>query len=185
MISLPISEQRQSFDDARLEDVVEHSDHPKVAGFAELWHARCAPAALPDRDQFEIEDLAPWFGHVIIMDVLDGGADFRYRMVGTTITRFLNRDYSGRTVRESNYSGAQAKVLDTFRRPVMAGKPIIRRGHVVWAKDKTWRTYQSVHCPITAGGEETAMTIGVLYFGLDPVTGPNGSRWQNLTQSRR
>lgn len=161
-----------SLDDPQAHDVVDHSDHPMVEGFAALWQAKLGTAVAPDRADFAIEELAPWFGHVIIMDMLEGGADFRYRLVGTAITQFLNRDYTGRTVMQSNYSGARDKVLDTFHRPVREGRPVFRRGHVIWAVDKSWRTYQSVHCPLTAGGKDVAMTMGALYFSLDPVTDP-------------
>ncbi|SDG55581.1 MULTISPECIES: PAS domain-containing protein [Thalassobaculum] len=174
MKSLKRSSQAGSFDDSREHDVVDHCDHPMVAGFADLWHGKRGSRAVPDRADFEFEELAPWFGHVIIMDMLEDAADFRYRLVGTAVTGFLNRDYTGRTVMESNYSGAQQKVLDTFRRPAREGRPVFRRGYVIWAVDKSWRTYQSVHCPITAGGTGIAMTIGVLYFSLDPVMAPDG-----------
>ncbi|MDF1792810.1 MAG: PAS domain-containing protein [Thalassobaculaceae bacterium] len=179
MISLKRPAASPSLGKSTLHDVVERCDHPMVSGFAEIWEAKRGARAMPDRGDFEIEDLAPWFGHVIIMDIIDGGANFRYRLVGTTITKFLNRDYTGRTVLECNYSGAQGKILDTFRRPITEGGPVFRDGHVAWAADKTWRNYQSVHCPVAAGGSEPAMTIGVLYFGNDPVTGPNGSRWKS------
>ncbi len=164
----------------RNSDVVARSNHPDVCAFADLWQARRQGRSIPDRAEFGIEDLVPWFGHVIIMDVIDGGTDFRYRMIGTQITRFLNRDYTGGTVLESNYGGARDKVIDTFRRPIVKSGPVFRHGYVAWAVDKTWRTYQSVHCPVTAfGSAGAAMTIGVLYFGETPVTGPNGSRWED------
>lgn len=162
-------------DDPVTDDVVSRSDHPMVDAFAELWRAKCGGAGAPDRADFALEELAPWFGHVIIMDMLEGGADFRYRLVGTAVTQFLDRDYTGRTVLGSNYSGAREQVLDTFRRPVLEGRPVFRSGHVIWARDRSWRRYQSVHCPITAGGTDVAMTIGVLYFGRDPVPDPRAS----------
>lgn len=158
-------------------DVVERPSQPKIAEFGALWHAKRRGAALPDRADFPVEELVPWLGNVIIMDVIDGGADFRYRLIGTTITRFLNRDYTGKTILESDYSGRRENVLDTFSRPLIEGRPVYREGYVVWAVDKTWRTYQSVHCPITNGGASAEMTIGVLSFSDNPVTGPNGSRW--------
>lgn len=173
MKSLKSPSKTALFDDPKAHDVVDGSDHPKIVGFADLWRAKRGSAAAPDRADFSLEELAPWFGHVIIMDLIEGGQDFKYRMVGTAITQFLNRDYTGRTVLESNYSGAKDKVLDTFQRPVREGRPVFRRGHVIWARDKSWRTYQSVHCPITAADAGVAMTIGVLYFSLDPVTAPS------------
>lgn len=173
-----------SFDNAQGHDVVERCDHPMVGAFADLWRERCGASSIPDRADLGFEDLAPWFGHVIIMDVLDGGADFRYRLIGTGITGFLGRDYTGRKVKESNFSGAREEILDTFRRPVVEGGPVFRQGFVVWARDRTWRTYSSVHCPLTAGGSAIEKTIGVLYFGADPVSGPDGSRHVDLGRGR-
>lgn len=175
MISLQRTSKTAVFDDPRAHDVVEASDHPMVARFADLWHAKRGSSAAPGRSDFELDELAPWFGHVIIMDIIEGGEDFRYRMVGTAITQFLNRDYTGRTVLESNYSGALDQILDTFQRPVREGRPVFRCGHVIWARDKSWRTYQSVHCPITAADAGVAMTIGVLYFSPAPVIAPAGA----------
>ena len=97
-------------------------------------------------------------------------------VVGTAITGFLNRDYTGRTVMQSSYSGAREQVMDTFLRPVRDRRPVFRSRHVVWAVDKSWRTYQSVHCPLTVGGAGIAMTMGVLYFSTDPVAAPDVPR---------
>lgn len=129
---------------------------------------------MPRRDDFELEELAPWFGHVLIMEVIGGGRDFRYRMIGTAITEFLDRDYSGRLVSECDYGGGDGreKVEDTFRRPVIDGRPVFRSGHVIWATDKTWRSYDSVHCPLSRDGDGAELTIGVLYFGSVAVPSP-------------
>lgn len=159
-------------------DVVPEADHPQVQAFADLWHGKRGTRVIPRRDDFDIEDLGPWMGFVIIMDVIDGGADFRYRLIGTGITTFLRRDYSGRTVMESDYGDARAKIVDTFRKPVQVLAPVFRSGFVGWAVDKSWRTYHSVHCPISREGDIPEMTIGVLVFGDDRVVGPNGSKWE-------
>lgn len=149
-------------------DIVPTSGHPRVRGFHALWEAKRAGRPLPRRSDFQIEELSPWFGHVIVMDVIDGGEDFRYRLIGTAITEFLDRDYSGKLVSECDYGRGdrgRSKVIDTFRRPIVDGAPVFRAGHVIWATDKTWRTYDSVHCPLTRDTGEPELTIGVLYFG--------------------
>lgn len=149
-------------------DIVDQSAHPLVQGFADLWTAKRGQRPLPYRSDFPIEELAPWFGHVIIMDVIDDGLDFRYRLIGTGITEFLDRDYSGKRVSECDYGDGfdgRNKVIDTFRRPIVSGVPVFRSGHVIWAADKTWRKYDSVHCPLVRDGGKPDLTIGVLYFG--------------------
>lgn len=157
-------------------DVVAHSRHPLVRGFAALWHEKRGACRLPLRSDFAFEDLQPWFGNVIIMDAIDGADDFRYRLIGTGITGFLDRDYTGRLVSECAYGGgsdSRRKVLDTFRRPLALLAPVFRSGQVVWATDRTWRSYDSVHCPLEGGPGNAGMTIGVLYFGSTPAPRPS------------
>ena len=156
-------------------DIVQHSSHPLVRQFGDLWRAKCRGSRPPGRSDFEIEELVPWFGHVIIMDVIDGGQDFRYRMIGTRITEFLDRDYTGKRVSECEYGEGRAKVVDTFRRPIIAQAPVHRSGHVIWAADKTWRRYDSVHCPLVRDADTPEFTIGVLYFGAAAVSRPGST----------
>ena len=179
-----------------INDIVPESRHPLVRRFAELWEAKRDGRPMPSREDFLVEELAPWFGHVLIMDVIDGGRDFRYRMIGTSITQFLDRDYSGRLVSECEYGegNARSRIEETFRQPVIDGRPVFRSGHVVWVSDKTWRTYDSVHCPLTRGGtaaesstpdpstadpSTAELTIGVLYFGSVAQTAPPGASFRN------
>jgi hypothetical protein len=161
-------------------DIVRQSRHAQVREFAELWEAKRGERPLPLRDDFPFEELAPWFGHVLIMDVIDGGRDFRYRMIGTAITEFLDRDYSGRLVSECDYGegDARSRVAETFRQPVIDGRPVFRSGYVVWAADKTWRTYDSVHCPLSRDGGAVELTIGVLYFGSVAAPSPPGATYR-------
>lgn len=155
-------------------DIVQQSSHPLVRQFSGMWNAKRRSGGLPSRSDFEIDELMPWFGHVIIMDVIDGGRDFRYRMIGTRITEFLDRDYTGKCVSECEYGEGRAKVVDTFRRPIIVQGPVHRSGQVIWAADKTWRRYDSVHCPLARDADTPEFTIGVLYFGAAAVSRSGG-----------
>ena len=146
-------------------DIVERSAHPMVRAFAVLWNSRRGDKPLPQRSDFGTEDFLPWFGHVLMLDVIDEGEDFRYRLIGTHITNFMNRDYTARLVSECDYAGARDNIFDSFRRPIQTGGPVFRSGTVQWAVDKSWRPYNSVHCPLAAGDDRPAMTVGVIYFG--------------------
>ena len=154
-------------------DIVQQSSHPMVRRFSDMWGTKRRDGRLPSRSDFAVEELLPWFGHVIIMDVIDGAADFRYRMIGTEITRFLNRDYTGQWVSQCRYGEGRDKVVDTFRRPVLARAPVFRSGRVIWGADKTWRSYDSVHCPLARDSDRPEFTIGVLYFGSIALSEPD------------
>ncbi|MCR9071645.1 MAG: PAS domain-containing protein [Alphaproteobacteria bacterium] len=152
-------------------EIQERPRHDGVAAFAALWEAKGADTRLPARADFSIEDLQPWFGHVLIMDVGDGGEDFRYRLIGTEITAFRDRDYTGKWISQCDFGESRESMIATFRNPVLQRRPVFRSGWVQWPIDHSWRSFDSVHCPLATDGHLVDMTIGVLYFDAFPSLG--------------
>ena len=146
-------------------DIIAQSDEPAIQRFINLWDERRAGQPMPSRDDFVPEDLREWFGHVLILDVIRGGADFRYRLVGVEIVRALGRDYTGRRMTECTYEVPRAAVIKEFREVVDTRRPILREGHVTWAPDRSWRAFKSVHVPLAADGHTVDKTMGVLLIG--------------------
>ncbi len=77
-----------------------------------LWDSKRRGRLLPARSDFDHAELAPWFGNLILLDVLEGGKDFHYRLFGvtlavTTITGIAN------TRRSWLASGAPARSRST------------------------------------------------------------------------
>lgn len=152
-------------------EVQERPRHQGVAAFADLWDAKRQGACLPGREDFPVEDLKPWFGHVLIMDVGRETLDFRYRMIGTEITAFRDRDYTGKWISECSFGESRESMIATFRNPVVQRRPVFRSGWVQWPVDGSWRSFDSVHAPLATDGRTADMTIGVLYFDAFPPTG--------------
>src|SRR5262249_55185257 len=53
---------------------------PALDALYRLWDARRAGSAMPSRRDFAFEDLIPWLGHLMLVDAIDGGRDFVYRV---------------------------------------------------------------------------------------------------------
>ena len=147
------------------DDVVAESSDPLVRTFRDFWMSKRSGGALQSRADFDVMEFRPWFGHVILMDVIEGGKDFRYRLIGTHITEFLRRDLTGRLVSNCSFDRGLDNVLDSFRRPLITGGPVMRSGKVVWSVDQSWHYYHSVHCPLASDGVTPDMTVGVVVFG--------------------
>lgn len=64
--------------------------HPFVAGLLYLWRLKCPPGGVPQRSEFNVFMLRPWFGWVAVYEELDDGADFLVRLDGSNIVA-LNR----------------------------------------------------------------------------------------------
>lgn len=64
----------------------------------ETWEHKCAGRAMPPRRDFEIDDLRSWLGRLLLLEVVDGGRDFRYRVYGSSLTAYLGAERNGQTV---------------------------------------------------------------------------------------
>ncbi|MFY7958798.1 MAG: PAS domain-containing protein [Elsteraceae bacterium] len=66
------------------------------------WRALRGEAAMPQMSAVDPFELAPALGFVMLLDLLPGGYDCRYRLYGTVIADHAGRDWTGYTVAEMN-----------------------------------------------------------------------------------
>lgn len=145
-------------------DVVQHSVIDGTGRFLSFWTSKFRSGILPGRADFDVFEMKEWLGRILIMEVLDDGADFRYRLIGTNIVQINGRDLTGKRVTDSQYNENIEQVLSSFRLPVIQRSPIVRRGRLVWRADRDFLNYESVHCPLAENGIKINMTIGVQYY---------------------
>jgi len=55
------------------------------------WSGKRGQRAMPCRADIDPGDVRALLPHILLIDVLEGGADFRYRLVGTEIERHIGR----------------------------------------------------------------------------------------------
>lgn len=70
----------------------------------------------PDWREADPASLLPWMGWICLYDVVDGGRDVRYRLVGTRITEQAGVDLTGRLVSQGVYAATPGVLLEYFRR---------------------------------------------------------------------
>lgn len=96
---------------------------PQAALLA-LWRERRGGRAMPGRADIGPLDLRPWLGRTHLLEVIDGGADFLYRVHGTEIVRRIGVEMTGRRISdwgEPNRTHAFA----IYRAALAAGKPYL------------------------------------------------------------
>jgi hypothetical protein len=71
---------------------------PELEALEALWQARRRGDRLPGRADFDPLVLKPWLGHLNLVDVVDGGADFIYRVYGTAVTATWGVEMQSRSV---------------------------------------------------------------------------------------
>jgi hypothetical protein len=80
---------------------VTRSEHPTISFFRQYWESKRAGRAMPSRHDIVASELREHLGWVVLLDVLPGAADFRYRLVGTLVAQYFLYDGTGKTVTEA------------------------------------------------------------------------------------
>lgn len=121
-----------------------------LAELAQLWQSRCGPdGALPARSAFTPELLKPWLGNILLVEPLQGGADFVIRLYGTKVTEAFGRDMTGR--RYSQFPPEHHNVLMTpLRLAMQTRRPVFSR-HRYAAEARTWQ-WERLALPLAADG---------------------------------
>jgi hypothetical protein len=139
---------------ARIEELVGYWDRKRGGRFA------CSRA---DIDPTELASHLP---DLFMADVLDGGADFRYRLVGTQIVRGLGRDSTGRRLSElyGAKPAALQKVLATFRTVVEEKRPVFGRGTIFWLPSRDIRRFAAGYLPLSDDGRTVNIILAELHI---------------------
>ncbi|MGD8810110.1 MAG: PAS domain-containing protein, partial [Gammaproteobacteria bacterium] len=72
--------------------------HTAVRAFSDYCRTVKPVSALADRASFDVFQLRPWLGYIMILDAVPETDDFRYRMYGTRIAEQSGFDMTGKLV---------------------------------------------------------------------------------------
>ncbi len=73
---------------------------PDIKAFAGFWRDLCPPGRLPPKSAIDPIAMKRWLGHLSIIEVIDGGADYRFRLYGSAVAAAVGFDLTGRSVSE-------------------------------------------------------------------------------------
>jgi hypothetical protein len=112
-----------SLDRCPVTDFAQQLDHADLRDFHAYWLSKRCGKRVPARADIDPVELQRFLPNIFMMDVIDGGARFRYRLIGTAVGTALG-DYSGRYVDEAlappHYALYHAKYLRVVRELAMS-----------------------------------------------------------------
>lgn len=88
----------------------------RLAALHSYWSDKRGTRAMPSRADVDPAELRALLPHLLLVDVVDGGQDFRYRLVGTEIERQIGRQVTGRLISEALSGDYLAYILSVHRR---------------------------------------------------------------------
>lgn len=126
-----------------------------------LWQGQCGPdGTLPARTAFPPERLKPWLGNIVLVEPLDGGADFVIRLYGTKVAAMFGSDMTGR--RYSQFLPEHHNVLMTPLRMAMQSRRAVFSRHRYALDTRSWQ-WERVAMPLAADGRTVDMLLVALY----------------------
>ncbi len=90
------------------------------------WRQHCRDGGLPRRSDFPPESLAPWIGHIEVVEAVREGSKtrFRVRLVGTRIVYYEGHDNTGLFLDEVVPAADRDVVLAPYRQCLESRAPV-------------------------------------------------------------
>src|SRR5512135_3843326 len=130
-------------------------DHPACAFLMQYWQQKRGERAMPARADISPAQLKDYLGWVMILDVLPGARDFRYRLIGTLVTQYFSSDSTGKTVMEAFAPNGEAvgKSVNSIFRKVARDKVVMRTaGNANWLSEGM-EEFEAIYLPLSDNGE--------------------------------
>jgi hypothetical protein len=140
--------------------------HPLVRRFYDYWLQVAPPGRLPGRQHIVPEDMVPLLSRLWILDIFRDPLRFRYRLVGTDITRSVRRELTGLWLHEVQpQSLANVNLRDRYRFILATGQATWRRGTTLWDRDPNHRIVENCLAPLATDGKtiDKIIAMSVLF----------------------
>jgi len=137
---------------------------------ADYWRSKCSGGVLPSRRAIEPAEIVRHLPWIFMADVIDGGADYRYRLLGTSIVSANYRDVTGRSFREL-YDADPAKLAGArlgFDQALVSAAPAFTTGRAFWRPDWAFDHFECAFFPLAADGAAIDIIFGEITY-LTPI----------------
>lgn len=134
----------------------------KLSALRSLWESKRDSEPLPGRGDFDVLELWPWLGHLALIEVIGGGADFRYRLHGTALVDILGTDLTGRRLSELTET-MQAVAGREYREALTSREPVSFT-RIRFNRTTDHRQVSNLILPLAADGQTIDMLLFAIYF---------------------
>ncbi len=120
---------------------------------------------VPRRDAFSPALLDPRdLPYIVLLDVLDGGEDFRFRLAGTEVVHAVGFEFTGVRLSEKRDELDVPELIDSYRTCVASRRPLVYSGTLA-RFDKQFVAYERVTLPLADSDGTVSRLLGALDFG--------------------
>ena len=123
------------------------------------WESKRGDRSMPARADIDPAEIPSLLSIILLMDTSTAG-EYRYRLVGTEIVRWLGRDITGQTFPEALPSGAYGDyITGLVSDTVTSGRPLYSEGAFM-IEGRIDRQVRRLALPLSADGSTVDMILG-------------------------
>jgi hypothetical protein len=134
----------------------------KLRALEQYWQRRRGANPLPARRDIDPVDMRPWLGNVALVQVVDGGRDFVFRLYGAELAHIFGRDMTGQSARSFPPHHVEI-ITGPYREVVRAAAPRYT-AHILNIGDRRYAAWERVILPLA--DKAGAAAVGLLLIGL-------------------
>jgi hypothetical protein len=138
----------------------------ELAAIHNYWESKLRGRRMPSRADIVPAELKAELPHILLADVLEDGQDFRYRVLGTRLTRYFPERATGKTFTDALAPFGAATVAGTisvYRSIVREREPVLIKGPGEYYHQDA-KTFEAVLMPLSDDELRVTMIFGAFEF---------------------
>jgi hypothetical protein len=142
------------------------ANHAALRETRRYWDEQRGPRRMPARRDIRPTDLKPWLPQVLLVDVIDDGADFRYRLIGTKLRPYFPTEATGLRFSEALDPFGEATVaatLGVYRSVVSKRVPALVSGPGSYYAQES-KFFEAMLMPLGDDDSRVTMIFGAFEF---------------------
>jgi hypothetical protein len=144
--------------------VYDYRSDPILGPVLEYWTRKRGARSMPCKRDIDPTEIPPkLLPNLQILDVIDDGARFSFRLVGTASVQALGREYTGRGPEDLLSGDRLCLVLEIYRTVCRTKSPVFSRSRYHTANDRDIFTNR-IYLPLSEDGINVHHILGVLEF---------------------
>lgn len=155
------------------EATMQNTGSAKLAALRDYWLSRKSGRRLPGRRDIDPVDLPRHLSTLLLIDGVGEGERYRFRLVGTMLSRLMVRDPTKRHL-DQVLEGAELETLDDLLTHVaLHRQPLAVKGHLVWSSG--WNVpVEWMVLPLASDGSTVDIVMASVDLPALPVRLPLG-----------
>lgn len=142
---------------------------PRLFTFFNYWDSARGAKAMPARADIDPLDMPKeLLPNLYLIEVVDGGRRFKFRLVGSESTIAAGRSLTGFHIDEINPNKAYGEYVSNLYRRVLTRKRPVLSVSNLGLPDQEHRMTQRIMCPLSPDGQLVTMVISCQVFDVPP-----------------